>query len=133
MHPFEDLVEHWDRLTSKRGSEPRTGVQTPNLTGGQLSYTSGAVGCSIDGLIMDDDELAVGAQVNVQFEQRGTEFEALAKACKRVLRGVPHCSAMADDVRTAARRTELDTNHEAKASRIRRIYSRASSAESAIA
>jgi hypothetical protein len=37
------------------------------------------------------------------------------------------------DVRTAARRTELDTNHEAKASRIRRIYSRASSAESAIA
>src|SRR6266540_6115087 len=36
MPPFQDLVEHWDRLTSKRGSEPRTGVQTPNLSGGQL-------------------------------------------------------------------------------------------------
>jgi hypothetical protein len=61
MHPLKDVAEHRDWLTSERGPEPRTRIQTPNLSRRHVSYTSRAVGCSIDRLIMDDDELAVGA------------------------------------------------------------------------
>lgn len=75
--PVEYVGQERDRLAE-------TGVELSYVLVGEIGDASSAVGCAIEGFIMNDDEPAVARPAHVELQARGAAFEGLTKGCNCV-------------------------------------------------
>ena len=108
--PLEDLWqgrntkalpgERMSLIVGTREACARIGLA--NLVHRQLGDPPGAVRRSVEGLVVDDRQLAVGGEVDVELDRVGPHLDAQAVGLHRVLGRHPGCPAVGNDDRHAA-------------------------------
>src|SRR6185437_13474311 len=85
-------------LAGELRTEPTTGVKFSNLGEGHVRNFPGSVRRSVDGRVVDANELAVFRPLHVELKAQA-KLKACSEIRKRVLRGVQQQAAVADDQR----------------------------------
>lgn len=84
-HGLKDLAQGRDPFASKVGIEPAPGVQGLEVGEQHLADAPRSVRRIIHGVIVNDDDLAIGGQVYVQFDAVGSHLGRQAKCGQRIL------------------------------------------------
>src|SRR5574337_430 len=83
---IEDLRERRDTLTGKTLAEPAAGIQALELFQAARIDRPPAIRGPIQRMIMNDDQFAIAADVEVQLDGVGSQLDRLFKGRHRVLR-----------------------------------------------
>ena len=94
--PGEHLVQRRNPLARVLRPEPAAGIERLELGQRMVADCAVAVGGSIDGLVVNDDERVVPRQVHVQLNPVGAKLEPTLEGGQSVFGTVAHRAAMAD-------------------------------------
>src|SRR6185437_16116979 len=84
-HPIQRLRKQRDTGAGKLRGKPGSRVELPHLRQGVLADRTTARRRSIKGVIVDDDEVAIGRLLHVELDEVRSESESALEGRQRVL------------------------------------------------